>query len=319
MKVAVGVGAVLVASWSPLRSQRPRASHRSLPPIPRGRHQPHRSGSLTVVSSRQGSRVPAVASKSPASLWPHWEPERPLFASKSPASLCLTGNPKGPLFASKSPASLWPHWGTPKGPLFASKSPASLWPHWAPRRCSPSAVGVARSHNAERCKDQPTGNEEASAEDDAAAQSPRRSFSVRFITGRRRRELDCLTHRHDRGSASASGATTLSIEEFPRPVGWAPQLSARNRLARPGRSCRRLLDRCTAFRLFDARRVRRIRESSVVVLVERALCYGARQGSVTAAWATPRSRHRSQPQRCAATHKGERCDQNRDVSTSAVR
>jgi hypothetical protein len=136
MKVAVGVGAILVASVvaSPFaaaavphhaivapRSARVGTSHTVRVP-------------LTVVSSRQGSRVPAVASKSPASLWPHWgTPKGPLFASKSPASLWPHwGTPKGPLFASKSPASLWPHWGTPKGPLFASKSPASLWPHWGP-------------------------------------------------------------------------------------------------------------------------------------------------------------------------------------------
>jgi hypothetical protein len=98
LKVAVGVGAVLVAAMvaSPFAaaavphgamsaSHSARVGTSQIVPVP-----------LTVINGRQGIRAPAVVSKSPASLWPHW------------------GTPKGPLFASKSPASLWPHWGTPK-------------------------------------------------------------------------------------------------------------------------------------------------------------------------------------------------------------
>ena len=78
MKVAVGVGAILVASVVASPFAAAAVPHHAIVA-------PHsaRVGTshtvrvpLTVVSSRQGSRVPAVASKSPASLWPHWGPPK---------------------------------------------------------------------------------------------------------------------------------------------------------------------------------------------------------------------------------------------------
>jgi hypothetical protein len=153
LKVAVGAGAVLVASMV--------ASPFAVAAVPHGAMTASHSArvgssrnvlaSLMVTDSRQGTRAalvvaskspalwphwgtpkgPLVASKSPPAVWPHWgTPKGPLVASKSPALWPHWGTPKGPLVASKSPPAVWPHWGTPKGPLVASKSPPAVWPHW---------------------------------------------------------------------------------------------------------------------------------------------------------------------------------------------
>ena len=100
LKVAVGVGAVLVTSIV--------ASSFAAAAVPRGAmaaSHPARVGSsrnalvsLTAASSRQGTRASVVVSKAPTPLWPHWGvPTRPLVAT------------------SKAPTPLWPHWGRPEG------------------------------------------------------------------------------------------------------------------------------------------------------------------------------------------------------------
>jgi hypothetical protein len=133
LKVAVGAGAVLVASMVASPFAAAAVPHGAMTASHSARVGSSRNvlASLMVANSRQGTRAAfVVASKSPA-LWPHWgTPKGPLVASKSPALWPHWGTPKGPLVASKSPPAVWPHWGTPKGPLVASKSPPAVWPHW---------------------------------------------------------------------------------------------------------------------------------------------------------------------------------------------
>jgi len=98
LKVAVGAGAVLVASMVASPFAAAAVPHGAMTASHSARVGSSRNvlASLMVANSRQGTRAaPIVASKSPPAVWPHW------------------GTPKGPLVASKSPPAVWPHWGHP--------------------------------------------------------------------------------------------------------------------------------------------------------------------------------------------------------------
>jgi hypothetical protein len=134
LKVAVGLGAVLVASTvaSPFAAAsvphgavaashfaRVGSSRDALVPLP-------------ASSSRQGTRALVVVARAPVPLWPHWGgPIVPLVAVRTPRPLWPHwGGPIVPLAAVRTPRPLWPHWGGPIVPLAAVRTPRPLWPHW---------------------------------------------------------------------------------------------------------------------------------------------------------------------------------------------
>ena len=116
LKVAVGLGAVLVASTV--------ASPFAAASVPHGAVAAShfaRVGSsrdvlvpLTASSSRQGTRTLLATYRPPTPLWPHW------------------GGPMKPLLATyRPPTPLWPHWGRPmETPVARYKAPTPWWPHW---------------------------------------------------------------------------------------------------------------------------------------------------------------------------------------------
>ena len=118
LKVAIGVGAVAVASIA--------AAPLAAAAVPHG-------AAVASHSARVGS--PSVLAPVAVVEHPSGNQDAGSRRQVTGGDVASLGHPKGALVASRSPAARWPHWGTPKGALVASRSPAAMWPALRAPRC----------------------------------------------------------------------------------------------------------------------------------------------------------------------------------------
>jgi len=114
LKVAVGLGAVLVASMVAAPFAAAAVPHTAMAASHSARAGSARTVlvSLTASHGRQGTGAPIVATKALVTFGPHW------------------GIPVRPFVPTKALVTFGPHWGIPVRPFVPTKALFMFGPHW---------------------------------------------------------------------------------------------------------------------------------------------------------------------------------------------